>query len=208
MGIKKNFLFLCVIGLTAELSAKECRYTATVWNAKRGTVVDHITVVKDYSKLSQKEKGPYGCTPCESDQVDLNLPFHPSIRLCRHIASKIERVLIQAHEEGYLIKKIIAYRPGLSKGPLDQHGNRTELSNHSFGTAIDINPEHNGLYGNCKVWNTNCVLLKDGMRVLEHPLTLKKNSPLVLMMREIGMKWGGEIKGNQKDFMHFSHNGY
>ncbi len=208
MGIKKKVLFLCVIGLASELSAKECRYTATVWNAHQKRIVDQLTVVKDFSNLTDNERGPYGCTPCEIDQVSLNLPFHSPIKVCRHIASKVERVLIQAHEEGYPIQKIIAYRPGFSKGPLNALGNRTELSNHSFGTAIDINPHRNGLYGNCKVWNSKCKLLKDGKRIEGHPLTLTKNSPLIFMMREIGLKWGGEIKGNQKDFMHFSHSGY
>jgi len=208
MGIMKNFLFLCVIFVSFEMIAKECRYKATVWNAKEKKVVEQINVVKSYDRLSPKEFGPFGCTPCEIDQVSLNLPFHAPIKVCRHIASKVERVLIQAYEEGYEITSIIGYRPGLSKGPLDSNGNRTEFSHHSFGTAIDINPQHNGLYGNCQTWNPNCKLLKDGKRIEGHPLTITKNSPLVHLMREIGLKWGGVIKGDQKDFMHFSHNGY
>lgn len=208
MGIKKKILFLCVMTYCCEAQSKVCHYKATVWNTRLKKVVNIVKVEKDYSKLKPAETGSFGCTPCLVDQTEIKLPFLPPFKLCKYIAPKIEKLLIQIHEEGFPLNTVIGYRPGLSKGPADSEGNRTELSNHSFGIAIDINPEFNGLYDNCKTWNSKCRLVKGGSRKLISPGTIKKNSPLVFLMRDIGLKWGGEIAGNQKDFMHFSPSGY
>jgi hypothetical protein len=38
--------------------------------------------------------------------------------------------------------------------------------------------------------------------------SLTKESPIVIELKSIGFKWGGEIEGKQKDFMHFLPSGY
>ncbi|MDQ7050893.1 MAG: hypothetical protein Q9M92_15725 [Enterobacterales bacterium] len=38
--------------------------------------------------------------------------------------------------------------------------------------------------------------------------SLTRDHPIVLELKKAGFKWGGEIQGKQKDFMHFSPTGY
>ncbi|MBN2694927.1 M15 family metallopeptidase, partial [bacterium] len=74
--------------------------------------------------------------------------------------------------------------------------------------AIDINPENNGLYNNCIVFNKKCKLIQGGVYNPENIESITKDSIIYKAMIDIGFKWGGEIKGKQKDFMHFSPDGY
>ncbi len=84
-----------------------------------------------------------------------------------------------------------------------------EFSNHSYGIAIDINTDHNGLYGNCVEFGPQCQLIRGSLwRPGVDPYSLQLNGLVVKKLKEIGFKWGGEIKGKQKDFMHFSLSGY
>jgi hypothetical protein len=54
-----------------------------------------------------------------------------------------------------------------------------------------------------------CQLLRGGLwRPGFDPYSLQQNGLIVRMLKEIGFKWGGEIEGRQKDFMHFSPSGY
>ncbi|MBI5243751.1 MAG: M15 family metallopeptidase [Elusimicrobia bacterium] len=97
----------------------------------------------------------------------------------------------------------------MSRGPTDGRGNRTEISNHSFGAAVDLNEENNGLYEKCFAWSKKCALRKGGRyRPGEDPLSLREESPAVVELKKAGFLWGGRIAGNQKDFMHFSPTGY
>jgi hypothetical protein len=95
-----------------------------------------------------------------------------------------------------------------SRGAADGNGNRIGFSNHSFGTAIDINPEQNGLYDNCITFGPQCRLLRGGEWRPGTPGTLDKNGDIVTLFKQAGFQWGGEIVGKQKDFMHFSLTGY
>jgi hypothetical protein len=36
---------------------------------------------------------------------------------------------------------------------------------------------------------------------------LTQKSPVVLRLKQLGLSWGGELAGLQKDFMHFSLSG-
>jgi len=114
----------------------------------------------------------------------------------------------------YLLKKgapihtVVGYHVVKSRGPVDHAGNRTGFSNHSFGTAIDINPDQNGLYDNCITFGPECRLLRGGDWRSGIPGTLEKDGDIVNTLKQEGFYWGGEIAGKQKDFMHFSLTGY
>ena len=111
--------------------------------------------------------------------------------------------------QGEKINSVVGYRVGRTRGGVDAQGNRTGFSNHSYGVAIDINTEHNGLYINCVEFGPQCQLSRGGSwRPLQDPYSLLKDGQIVKMFKRTGFKWGGEIKGQQKDFMHFSLTGY
>lgn len=111
-------------------------------------------------------------------------------------------------QSGEKIYEVVGYRVGMTRGNVDQDGNRTVFSNHSFGTALDINPGQNGLYENCVQFGPNCRLIRGGAWKQGREGTLTVDSATVQGMQRLGLRWGGEIKGRQKDFMHFSITGY
>jgi len=202
-------LVLSIIStVTQAAEGKVCQYSATVWNVAARKSVRTIKIFKPYDAVTDKERGPFGCTPCLVDQVDIELPFVKTFKVCRFIAEKVKSALLNAHYAGFPISEVEGYRPSYSKGKPDQLQNRTELSNHAFGAAIDINANHNGLYDKCIQWSNDCRLIKGGKRDLSKQETISENSPLYYEMKRIGLKWGGEIQGLQKDFMHFSETGY
>ena len=106
------------------------------------------------------------------------------------------------------IHTIEGYRVVKSRGPVDGKGNRTGFSNHSYGTAIDINSEQNGLYDNCITFGPQCRLLRGGEWRPGTQGTLDTKGDIVVQFKQEGFRWGGEIEGKQKDFMHFSLSGY
>lgn len=74
---------------------------------------------------------------------------------------------------------------------------KTKLSSHSLGHAIDFNPFNNhyiSIEGNVKPigakYNTN------------DARTLTKNHPLVIKLKQLGWKWGGDWQ-TIKDYMRF-----
>jgi hypothetical protein len=79
----------------------------------------------------------------------------------------------------------------IDKGTLDDwgyayrpvRGQTTELSNHSSGTAIDINAAHHGLG-------------KEGT------FTAEKVAVIHALIKKYGLRWGGDYKG-RKDEMHY-----
>lgn len=109
---------------------------------------------------------------------------------------------------GETVLEITAYRPGRTRNPLDVDGNRTGFSNHAYGAAVDINRAMNGLYDNCVQFGPECRLIQGGHWIPGNPGVLDRNTPIVRGMMEAGFRWGGEIAGKQKDFMHFSFTGY
>lgn len=188
--------------------AKICEYHFTVWNTKTKSSDGPFTINKDYKDLKPSELGPLGCTPCEIDQKEIILDNKMKVKICIKLAGPLLETLNQILKLGYPLESILGYRPSISKGIADASGRRTELSNHAFGTAIDLNENYNGLYVNCLQWSSNCRLQKAGIYRPGHPLSLTMNSVPVLLLKKIGLKWGGEISGKQKDFMHFSPTGY
>jgi hypothetical protein len=165
-------------------------------------------VDKPRAELTDQEQGPLGCTPCREDQVEVTLRNGLEFLACAKLAKPLGEALDAAIERGQDIGTVVGYRAQMSKGPADRDGNRTQLSNHAFGVAIDVNEGQNGLYDQCVTWSPACRLIKGGPYRPGEKGSIESDSPLVAAMKAIGLEWGGRIAGKQKDFMHFSPSGY
>lgn len=162
-----------------------------------------------YGELIREEIDPVtGCTVCTEDQETIAISPLPTFSVCAKLAPRVRSAVEYLIANGQPIRSVTGYRVIKSRGPVDASGNRTEFSNHSFGTAIDINPEQNGLYDNCIDFGPQCLLIRGGEWRPGTPGTIEKNSDIVVRFKQAGFKWGGEIAGKQKDFMHFSLTGY
>jgi hypothetical protein len=186
-----------------------CSYEMRVWNVKLRNSGPIVKVNHTYKELTPDEVDPVsGCTVCTEDQSRITIPPLAPFFICYKFASAIQSVMKNLIEKDQSIYTVEGYRVIKSSGPVDHNGNRTGFSNHSFGTAIDINPELNGLYENCVAFNPDCRLLRGGEWRPGVPGALEKNSDIVRNLKQVGFLWGGEIAGRQKDFMHFSLTGY
>lgn len=202
------FLFLISLFVSSPSHSSEvCRYTYTIWNASKRISEGPFTVQKMKSTLNETEKGSDGCSVCEEDQEEILLSNQVKFRACRKYSMKFRAALEKILKEGKQIKTVVGYRPSISKGPLDSEGHRTEFSRHAYGVALDLNEEFNGLYDQCIQWGPSCRLIKGGKYSVGHPLSMTRHSPEVRHFRDEGFRWGGEIEGFQKDFMHFSPDG-
>jgi hypothetical protein len=188
--------------------AYDCSYSVFKWNTIQRKIIGPIEVKKMKSELSKLEIGPYGCTVCREDQKRIKLANGREVLLCNKIAGKLKYQLDQALFSGFPVNTLKGYIVKMTRGEIDKKGFRTGFSNHSYGTAIDINRNDNGMYNKCLEFSPACVLSQGGKWSVENPNSIKADSMLVNGLKEIGLKWGGEIKGKQKDFMHFSTTGY
>ena len=205
-------IFAFVLSITLQVNANPqiCSYDTYKWNTVVKKAVEFRRVTKRYSEVSSSERDSVtGCTLCEQDQVEIKLAGIASFRVCRFIASQLNAQLTELLDAGQPIRRIVGYRVGMTRGSVDETGNRTEFSNHSYGIAFDINSEHNGLYDNCVTFNDNCRLIRGGVwDPAVNQFSLARDGMIVNAMESIGFKWGGSIEGMQKDFMHFSLTGY
>ena len=203
-------LFLPASAQTADTVPTTCTYDTYRWNVEQRKAVEYSHVSHPYSELSEEEVDQgTGCTVCTEDQVTLKISTLPPFRTCRKLAANVKQTLEQLVQQGEPIDEVVGYRVGKTRGDVDASGNRTRFSNHSYGVAMDINPKQNGLYENCIEFGPQCRLIKGGPWQPDlTPLSLRPDGRTVAAMRSIGLKWGGEIKGKQKDFMHFSISGY
>jgi len=203
------FTFLIIFSKTPLSEPDLCTYSTYKWNTYSRQAVDFKQIQKPYSEITDEEIDKLtGCTVCQEDQVTVAISGLPDFKVCRYIAVDIQNALEKAISLGQLIVEVIGYRVGRTKGDIDDMGNRIQFSNHSFGTAIDINPEFNGLYDNCISYSSSCRLIKGGRWSNDKLESLHIDSHIVQTMKTIGFNWGGEIPGKQKDFMHFSLTGY
>jgi len=197
---------------TTELPAAPslCSYDTYQWSTIEKRAVNRQRVTHPYSELVDDEVDPMtGCSVCREDQVELVLPNIEPFLVCHVVAPAIEATLRELIEEGEPIEQVVGYRVGMTRGETDKHGLRTAFSNHSYGVAIDINPAHNGLYDRCVDFGPRCRLLRGGeWQPQLHSASLRVNGPIVTRFKQQGFMWGGEIRGRQKDFMHFSPTGY
>ncbi len=199
------YLFWLVIS-PAAFSAETCHFQSWSWNVVEKRVEKRVTESKPRAALTKEEKGAVeGCTVCEEDQEELRIGGGvPPIRVCRKYAAAIRGALEKAKKEGFPLQSLVGYRVGRSRGKEDSRGLRTEFSNHSFGTAIDVNAELNGLYGRCAKFGPHCELRRGGSYRPGQPGAITRESSLYRALTAAGFRWGGELGGMQKDFMHFS----
>jgi hypothetical protein len=186
-----------------------CTYEMQVWNVNLRNSTDTRRVRHAYDELIAAEiDESTGCTVCSEDQMTLNMPPLPAFSVCSKLAPQVRSLMNDLIRKGAAVRTVVGYHVIKSRGPVNGNGERTGFSNHSYGTAIDINPEQNGLYENCVIFGPQCRLLRGGEWKPGVPGTLERNSEIVSLFRQAGFKWGGEIAGKQKDFMHFSKTGY
>lgn len=186
-----------------------CSYQTYSWDTDAKMAVDHSTVNKPYAELTAEEVDSYtGCSVCEQDQRIIAISALKPFKICHVLAQRLQSTLENLLRQGEPIRSIVGYRVGRTRGAADENGIRTQFSNHSFGIAIDVNPASNGLYDNCLVFDGSCRLIRGGPWDPEQPESLTADSNIVYAIEDLGLKWGGEIAGKQKDFMHFSPQGY
>ena len=217
MKIIKLWLLMSVVGITpGVLLAEEapappvtCTYDSYNWNIHKKRAVNMKKVVHPYLELKAEEKDPEtGCTVCLEDQEQVKVGQLEPFYACRKISGGVRAALEKLIAEGEPVLEVVAYRPGKTKNPLDKNGNRTGFSNHAYGAAVDISRSKNCLYDNCYKFGRGCRLIQGGAWKPGAKGSLSGDSAIVRGMKAAGFKWGGEIEGKQKDFMHFSASGY
>ena len=179
---------------------KTCTYSTYAWHVARKRAVDHRRISKPYSEVTDIERDPNEprCSTCFEDQVEVKVPGAPPVTVCWVYADRVEQALKKIVDSGtFQIKDLTGYRVGKTRGAI-QHGQRSAMSNHSFGTAIDINRNSNGLYRGRKRrmgghWDPK-----------RNPDTTIVPNGIVYQEFSQFWKWGGELKGSLKDYMHFS----
>jgi hypothetical protein len=126
---------------------KTCTYSTYKWNVRQRKAVEYKQIHHSYKNLAPYEiHKDTGYTVCEEDQVEIAITGINRFKVCKRFAGKIEKSLRKLRLQNQLITAVVGYRMGMTKGNIDNQANRTEFSYHSFGIAIDINPEKNGLY--------------------------------------------------------------
>jgi hypothetical protein len=186
-----------------------CTYQSFRWNVVSRRAEAPERVRRPYDALREEEiDAASGCTVCEEDQEWIALAPLPRFRVCHRYAERVRTVLASLLAEGAPLHEVLGYRVGRTRGALDANGQRTVFSNHSYGIALDINPQANGLYHDCPHFGPGCRLVRGGPWQPGARGALTADDPIVRALKAAGWRWGGEIAGNQKDFMHFSPSGY
>ena len=209
-SIIKIIALLLVVIAAPVMAEKICSYSSYRWNTNTKQAEDRQVIKKPYASLSATEiDKKTGCTVCEEDQRWIQVGDLEPVRMCHVVAGRVESVLNRARLDGFEFVRLTAYRVGMTRGDIDHEGKRTQFSNHSFGIAIDINPNSNGLYQGCINYSKQCILRRGGAwQPGRNSHSITADGDLVAAMKSVGFKWGGEIAGKQKDFMHFSPSGY
>lgn len=190
--------------LVASAAAAPCSYDYSVWNVPAGRSLRRVHVEID---AAEAPRDADGCSPCAEEQVALQVAGQ-QLSLCRAVAAPLRGALEAAVAGGFRVERLVGWRPQMSRGPVDANGDRTQLSNHAFGAAVDVNEGQNGLYDACPAWGPGCALRKGGpWRPGADPRSILREGLLVRAMAAAGFAWGGELAGKQKDFMHFSRSG-
>lgn len=198
-----------------------CRYSSYQWHRAKRRAVNRKNIRKSYSAVRKEERSPDDprCTLCLEDQVEVAVAGVKPVRVCWVYAASVQKALDEVVASGFKVEQLDGYRAGKTRGPLVD-GLRTVWSNHSFGTAIDINKHRNGIFTNCKLAGDDltpknvaekCRKTGGGAWDPErHPnLTITREGGVYrALTQSVGWKWGGEIPGRLKDFMHFSITGF
>lgn len=216
-----------VVDVAPEISRvtpETCTYDMYNWSVSQRRAVNHRSVNKRYEEVEGDERDPEDarCTVCSEDQerVDvaaLGIDGVGDIRVCWAHRANVEAALRDIAASGeFEIQELVAYRPGRTRGAV-RDDMRQELSNHSYGTAIDMNAGDNGLYRDCNLREltvsgiAGCTLGVGGAwNPQSRPRTSITRDSVVYraFTGTAGWQWGGEISGSTRDIMHFSLTGY
>lgn len=114
----------------------------------------------------------------------------------KQLVSDVQDVFKTAQDNGFRI-----YSAGGYKFRPMNNGGSGKLSHHSYGVAIDINPNENYSHSGKKVyagsfWNPS-----------KSKYSIPENGILVKAFKAKGWKWGGNWSGSYQDYMHFSFTG-
>jgi hypothetical protein len=194
-----------------------CTYSTYSWHVKKRRAVRHKRVEKPYGEVTDAERDPKEskCTICKEDQIEVKVGDVPSVTVCWLFETEVRKALEHISHSHFVFEQIEGYRVGKTRGPVVA-GVRSVFSNHSYGTAIDINRNDNGLYRACKVpinelttQRVRRCRLRVGGRwdPDKNPKTTIVPKGIVHQEFLRFWKWGGELPGNMKDFMHFSIDG-
>lgn len=202
--------------------AKTCTYRSYQWSTRLKKAVNRITVNKPYGEVTAEERDPDypECTVCQEDQEEVKVKGLPSVTICKRFSAQVREALTKLKESrradpsAFRVVSLIGYRVGKTRGRIER-GLRMEFSNHSFGTAIDINAKYNGLYRPCSVSKLSSFKDVKGCR-LRHgghwrpkrkpQLSIGKGSEVYQLFTAF-WRWGGERSDRVRDFMHFSPTG-
>ena len=204
---------------TERVEPTTCTYSSYNWSTSAGRAVNHSDIAHPYSEVTGDERDPNDprCTVCEEDQVtidtaSLGLSVGP-IKVCWAHREAVERALSSIVASGeFDVIELVGYRAGRTRGRVVD-GLRQEFSNHSYGTAVDINANHNGLYRDCNVRVTDADSIADctlGVGGAWNPdrrprTTIVRDGVAFNAFTDLaGWLWGGDISGSTRDLMHFS----
>lgn len=112
----------------------------------------------------------------------------------RALADDVEAIFAEIAAAGFAAYDVGAY----SWRQMAASGNR---SHHSYGVAIDINPNENYMVKNGKIIAGNC------WSPSNNPYSIGPDSAVVKAFQSRGWVWGGTWNSS-KDYMHFSYTGY
>lgn len=200
---------------TVAAPSATCSYSTYEWDTRKKKGVGHREVTKPRAELAEDERDPGDprCTVCREDQVEVAVAGAPKVTVCAHYAAQVEAALTAVvKSDRFTLRSLKGYRPGRTRGDI-RDGLRTQFSNHSYGTAIDVNAQENGLYRKCPLsappkTAKDIAHCKLGVGGAWDP----KRRPKLTILRDGVVfaeftrfwKWGGDLPGPLKDFMHFS----
>lgn len=120
-----------------------------------------------------------------------------NITVHQKLAADVQKALQKAQDQGFKVYSAAGY----SYRQMN-NGGSGKLSHHSYGVAIDINPNENYSRSGSRVfagsfWDPS-----------KSEFSIPRNGALVNAFREIGWSWGGNWSGNYQDYMHFSYTGH
>lgn len=152
-----------------------------------------------YSQIKQSFF-PNGMLPVNEDHMKaylVTISFENSagdtkrVTVHKSVAADLLEALVKISQGGYEIRDIGGY-----VWKAKTNSNSGTRSSHSYGLAIDINPD----FGNPQVKNGKVLV---GTPYGSHELSMKENGIAVQTLKAYGWKWGGNWKSS-KDYMHFS----
>lgn len=117
-----------------------------------------------------------------------------NLKVHKAVASDVQQIFDQIQASGFRIKSVGAY----SWRGAAASNNR---SHHSYGVAIDINPNENYMIKNGSIISGS--FWKPG----QNEYSITSNGPVVRAFASKGWSWGGNWNSS-KDYMHFSLTGH